>query len=89
MSDGQRNLEERQRLAFGHFVDRMFWAVLTGVAIYAAAQLKELSDSVQEMKTQLAVGLSQVGFHEKRLDGQKLRIDILEEQMRHCVRRRD
>lgn len=74
-----------RRLDFGHFVDRLFWFVITAVALYSASQLKELSNSVIELKTQLAVGISQIGFHEKRLDMQRDRMDRFEVELHEIL----
>lgn len=74
----KENSDSMHRLQFGTLVDRIFWALLVGTAVYSASQLRELSNSVIELKTQLAVGFAQIGFHEKRLDGQRDRMDRLE-----------
>lgn len=41
--------------AFEHWIDRAFWALLCGVAVYIGGQMKELSESVNQMNTKLTV----------------------------------
>ncbi len=56
------------RLDFGHLVDKMFWAAITGILYYGVQQIGDLSKSVAELNQKMAVVVTQVQFHEKRLD---------------------
>lgn len=54
-----------QRLGFFEWFDKISWALMTGVAIYAAAQLDKLGQSVSQLNTNVAVLVTQVSSQEK------------------------
>lgn len=62
------NGEEHHRLDFGQLVDRIFWALVCAILYYGVDQLRDLSKSVNTLNEKIAVVVSQVGSHEKRLD---------------------
>ena len=80
MSSDSRGTE--RRLDFGHFVDRVFWALITGAALYIASQMRLLSDSVDKLNLNMAVVLYQMDSNRARLDKTDVRLDRLEERSR-------
>lgn len=72
-----------QRLDFGHFVDRLFWAVLTGAALYCASQIKDMGQSIETLNRNMAVVIYQSTETRERLNKIDLRIDKLEEKTGH------
>lgn len=58
----------QQRLDFGHLIDRLFWALITFVVWLGVEELKGLSTRVSDLNEKMAIIVTQVGFHEKRLD---------------------
>lgn len=71
-----------KRLDFGHFVDRVFWAVITATGVYVASQLKTLSESVQTLNEKVAVVVEKINYSERRQDASDRRVDKIEDQMR-------
>lgn len=70
--------EQSGRLDFGHFVDRIFWALMTSAAIYAAAQLKQVSASVDDLNTKMSMLIERTSNSEKRMDMLERRIERIE-----------
>ncbi len=70
-----KNEVAEQRLNFGHFVDRMFWAILIGIATFMAHSINDLNEKV-------AVAIEHMSYSDKRADAQEKRIERLEEQGR-------
>lgn len=72
-----------QRLDFGHFVDRVFWAVLTATALYCASQIREMGRSIEELNKNMAVVIYQSTETRERLNKIDVRIDKIEEKSRY------
>lgn len=70
---------EEKRLNFGHLVDRVFWGLMTSVAIYAASQIRDMSNSIASLNEKMAVVIVQLSDTERRLDAQSRRIEKLED----------
>jgi large-conductance mechanosensitive channel len=71
-----------KRLEFGHFIDRIFWFVLTAAIIYCASQMREMGRSVEELNKNMALALYQITETRDRLNKIDSRIDKLEERKR-------
>lgn len=71
-----------KRLEFGHLIDRVFWALITASVVYAAAQLKAVSDSVEQLNIKMAVVISQITYAEKRADAQDELIKSIQSRLR-------
>lgn len=71
-----------RRLKFSHFVDRIFWALLTASVVYAASELKTVSTSVEELNIKMGVVVEKISNAEKRVDSQDRKIERIEEQLR-------
>lgn len=84
MKDRQLPEEEFQKRHpdFDFFFNKVAWAAITIVVMYAASQLSELSKSVAELNKNMAVVASQLQGYEKQsqamqLDMQKMQDRIL------------
>lgn len=69
------------RLSFGKFVDRVFWAILCAIAIYAADQLKEMGSNIADLNKSMAVVLTRLSDYDKRMDNQDVRQAAEEKRM--------
>ncbi len=67
-------MSEQRRLDFGHFVDRVFWALITAAVVFAA-------HSVSELNEKMAVVVDHLGYADKRADSHESRIQRLEEKL--------
>lgn len=63
----KQEIKPEKRLGFGDFVDRVFWALITGSAIYAASQLRTLGENVSELNEKMAVVISRLGDYDRRI----------------------
>jgi len=70
--------DKDKRLTFGHFVDRVFWALICGVMIYAADQLKDMGKTVSDLNEKMAVVISRLSDYDKQMDAISRRLDNLE-----------
>lgn len=68
-----------RRIVFGDFVDRIFWALLVGVAGFGVRQMQSLSHSVAELNVNVAVIMSQIPIQKERIDRIENKIERLEE----------
>lgn len=71
-------MSEEKRLTFGHFVDRIFWALLCGIMIYAADQLKDMGKTVGDLNEKMAVVITRLSDYDKQMDMISHRLDLLE-----------
>lgn len=62
------------RLDWGHFVDRVFWALLIGSIVYATSQLQTLTKNVATLNEKMAVVIEKVSMQDHRLDRLEQRI---------------
>jgi len=61
-------MQPHSRFDFGHFVDRVFWGLITGAVIYSASQMEKLGASVNELNKNMAVVIEKILTGEKRID---------------------
>ena len=73
-----QNPQPNPRLTFDQFFDKVAWACLTAIALYAATQIKSMGDSVQSLNTNVAVVVATMNSQSKTLDSHDERIRILE-----------
>lgn len=66
---------------FGHFVDRVFWLLLTSAALYCANAMREMGKSIEELNRSMAVVVYQSTESRERLNKIDMRIDRLEERV--------
>jgi hypothetical protein len=66
--DNKYKMIQDKRLDFGYFVDRAFWGLLTTSVIYGTMQVKQLSNSVEELNIKMAVVLEKISSQESRLE---------------------
>lgn len=76
-----KNSDGAKRMDFGHFIDRIFWALLTSAAIYCSTQLRELGMSVNDLNKNMAVAIYQITESRDRLNKIDSRMDRLEERI--------
>lgn len=62
-----------------HWIDRAFWTLITGVAIYMASQLKEVSSSVNELNIKLSVYIAKSDAQTLMIQDHENRVRKLEE----------
>lgn len=62
---------------FRDFFDKLGWAAMTGVALYAAAQIKEMNQSVSNLNINVAVLVQRLASSEE----QQKRIDARQEKL--------
>ena len=77
MSEGKHQSEHR--LDFGHLVDKLFWALITGASIYIASEIKDLGSSVQELNKNMAVVLFQLTETKEHFQSIDSRVEKLEQ----------
>lgn len=61
-----------------HWIDRIFWALLSGVAIYVGSQMEKLSSSVNELNVKLSVYIQKSDLQGKLLEDHEFRLRSLE-----------
>lgn len=61
-------MEELKRLDFGQVVDKVFWALLTGAAVFVASKVNALTDSVSQLNSSVAVIIERTGNQQKTID---------------------
>lgn len=66
---------------FGKFFDKLAWAALTCIALYASSQLSKMSDSVQALNTNIAVIVTKMEGYEIQSNEIKGRVSTLEEKI--------
>lgn len=64
-----------------HYIDRAFWALLLGVCSYASSQLKDMSQSVQELNKNMAVVMHSIQVQDKVLETHSNQIKGLESEV--------
>lgn len=69
-------------MTFKDAFERSALFIMTGVAIYAASQLKELSLSVSELNTNVAVLVERVTTQEKAQTETKTSVSSIEDRLR-------
>jgi len=74
--------DDQRRLDFGHFVDRIFWFLLTGAALYTASQMRDMGRAVEELNKNMSIVIYQVTEGRPRADKVDSRLDKLEERAR-------
>ena len=65
-------------MKFSLFVDKVFWRLITGIALYAANQLQKMSDSVSLLNTNIAVIVTKMQTYESQSQELKDRVITLE-----------
>jgi hypothetical protein len=78
----EMDAHREKRPDFGHFIDRIFWFILTSAVIYCASQMREMGRSVEELNKNMALALYQITETRDRLNKIDSRIDKLEERKR-------
>lgn len=74
------------RLVFGDFIDRIFWALLVGVGAYGVHEIQKLSENVAALNQSMAVVLEKMGSTKERVDKIENRVDDLEKRTSGRVR---
>ena len=70
--------KQDKRLDFSHFVDRLFWALITGAIFYGTQQLSEVNHSVQSLNEKMASAMEHQSDVDRRLNVQDGRLDRVE-----------
>lgn len=60
-----------RRLDFGHFVDRIFWTLITAAALYTAHSINELNEKVAVVIEHMSGTDRRLGVLEDKLLGTK------------------
>jgi hypothetical protein len=68
----------KSRLAFGQWVDKVFWAMTIAIASYMAGQVNNLTQGVNELNAKMAAIVERSSNQEKRMDGFDARLRDLE-----------
>lgn len=71
-------MEELKRLDFGQVVDKIFWGLLTGAAVFVATKVNTLTDSVSQLNASVAVIIERTGNQQKIIDSVSDRVLKLE-----------
>lgn len=61
-----------------HWIDRLFWALLSAVALYVGSQMEKLSTSVNELNIKLSVYIQKSDLQGKLLEDHEMRMRQLE-----------
>lgn len=70
------------RLDFGKFIDKAFWALITASVIFAANELKSIGNNVSELNEKMAVVLTRLSDTDRRTEQIEHRIHDLEKIIR-------
>lgn len=63
-----KDSDSKRRLNFGHFVDRLLWALLALTGIYVSTQLKSLGDNVAILNQAMGVMLEKTSNFSNRIE---------------------
>lgn len=68
-----------EKRSFSHFVDRVFWFLLTGAIMYAASEMSALSENVQELNKSMVQIVERVSNQGSAIDKLEKRVYNLEQ----------
>jgi len=71
-------MEDLKRLDFGQVVDKIFWGMMTGAAVFVATKVNSLTDSVSQLNASVAVIIERTGNQQKAVDALNDRVFKLE-----------
>lgn len=60
--------DDGKRMVFGDFVDRVFWAVLTGIGGFGVVQMNGLSENISKLNSTMATVVTENGDIKRRVD---------------------
>lgn len=66
-----------KRFTWEQFVDKAFWMLLISIAGYATTRFDKMTDSLQALNEKMAVVVTKVAEHDKRLDQHDLEIQAI------------